>query len=218
MCDKHDNGQPHNHQIDLKELMHAAIEKNNPDALFALGEYYEQKKDRENAFNYYLKAAEQDHAGAHNNIGIIYCLQGNIEKAKEHLHRAADVHNIVPAILNLALLYDSQKDRETTKKYLHLAADSHDVAHAQFLLGLMYTQEGNLDLTKKYWHRAADEHRIIGAQINLGYIYCEFNDYEKALSYYNNARAHKDITHEATAHLDKLKQLIDERKATVQAN
>ena len=65
MCDKHDNGQPHNHQIDLKELMHAAIEKNNPDALFALGEYYEQKKDRENAFKYYLKAAEQDHAGAH---------------------------------------------------------------------------------------------------------------------------------------------------------
>lgn len=218
MCEHHDKNSPHNHQLDIKELMHLALEKNDPNALFALGEYYEQKKDRDNAFKYYLKAAEQDHAGAHNNVGIIYCLQGDVEKAKEHLHRAADVHHIVPAILNLALLYDSQKDRETTKKYLHLAADSHDVAHAQFLLGLMYAQDGNLDLTKKYWHRAADEHHIIGAQINLGYIYCEFNELDKALAYYTNARAHKDINQEAATHLDKLKQLIEERRTVAQAN
>ena len=97
--------------------------------LFNLGTYYFDVLDYHKAQEYYEKAAELNHAGAINNIGMFY-LKGygvppNYEKAVEYFEKASKLGNL-DATANLGSMYVDgkgvEKNFEIGYQYIEYAA------------------------------------------------------------------------------------------------
>jgi hypothetical protein len=138
-------------------------------------------KDDSEAVKWYRKAAEQGHADAQYNLGVMYYKgQGVPQDYTEALkwYRKAAEQGHADAQYILGIRYSNgqgvpQDDTEAVKWYRKAAEGGN--AHAQFRLGLFYYR-GVLGVSQDYakavkWYRKAAEQGNLDAQLELGDMY-----------------------------------------------
>ncbi len=157
-------------------------------------------RNYEKAVEWYLKAAEQGHATAQFNLGIMYRkgrgVAQNDEIAVEWFLKAAE-QGYATAQNNLGLMYAygrgvAQNYKKAVKFYSQAAKQGH--AMAQSNLGWMYLEgQGvaqNDEKAVKLYSKAAEQ-GYAGAQNTLGWMYQEgrgvAQNYEKAVELYSQA-------------------------------
>ena len=165
-------------------------------------------KDEAEAVKWYLKAAEQGHAGAQNKLGD-YHLFGDFEgfafyerekkdeaEAVKWYCKAAE-QGLVEAQFSLAMCYESgmgvAKDEVEAFKWYRQAAEQ-GLAEAQFSMGVRYAKGHGVtkDETEavKWYLKAAEQGELL-AQFNLGDCYAfgggVTKDYVEAVKWYRLA-------------------------------
>ncbi|OGM13453.1 hypothetical protein A2V80_00535 [Candidatus Woesebacteria bacterium RBG_16_39_8b] len=145
-----------------------------------------------NKMNFWINAAKYSprHPLAHKNLGAMYYLEGNIEKAEDHFKRSLELNPTEPMIHNnLGLIYLSRNDYTNAEnefaKELGLYP-SYDNAH--FNWGLSYYRRGEKEKAEKMWLTTLNinpDH--VGAYQNLAVFYYEKGDMEKAQAFYAEA-------------------------------
>jgi TPR repeat protein len=157
-----------NSPLSMTELTKAAS-AGDADAQFELGKRYYQgvgvQVNHEEAFKYYLMAAEQNHPAGLRGLGEMFELESDESPEK----------------LDMAI------------KLYHQAADLGDLI-AEYNLGVFYQYGTGVEVNKKtsamYLERAASKDHP-SANLNLGLLYQEgvngVPDYKKAMSYFNRA-------------------------------
>lgn len=165
----------------LKELRPLAERGFPPSSPYYLGIMYEYArgvpKDLAVAFNWYLKAAEQGHAGAQSKVGSFYSLgYGVTQDSKEGTRwsRKAAEQGDAPAQRNLGVAYRDglgvPRDYAESVKWFRKAARQGN-ATAQFNIGVMYFHQKGVmrDYGKslKWFSKAADQ-GYANAQFSLG--------------------------------------------------
>ena len=145
--------------------------------------YFREKdgsRNYEEAAKWFQLAAEQGHAKAQFNLGVMHSngqgVELNHETAAEHYRRAANQKH-AGAQHNLGLLYligrgVSQHYKEAAK--WHECAANQEIVSAQSNLGVMYEQgrgvSQNSETAVKWYRRAAGQGHSV-AQYNLGVSY-----------------------------------------------
>jgi len=149
----------------------------NADGLYSKGLDCYHAEDYKSAFNYFLKAADQGHAGAQNALGVMYAkgmgVVQNDNQAVYWLRKAADQGD-ANAQCTLGIIYANgmgvvQNDKQAVY-WLWKAADQGN-ADAQYSLGFMY-ENGRGVLTQDdeqsvYWYSKAAEQGHADAQYKL---------------------------------------------------
>ena len=166
---------------------------------FLFGDYGAAKNEAE-AVKWYRKAADQGHASAQFNLGLMYAKGEGVAKdeaeAVKWYRKAADQGHAT-AQFNLGVRYANgngvAKDDAEAVKWYRNAAD-HGDASAQYNLGLMYAKGNGVakDETEAVkWFRNAADHGDASAQFNLGLRYTKGNgmakDEAEAVKWYRNA-------------------------------
>jgi TPR repeat protein len=163
---------------------------------YKTGARYNDQKDYAKALEWYLKAANQGHAQAQNNIGALYAfgqgVEKSITKAIEWYTKAAKNGNVY-AQKNLAHIYHTgngvQKDEDKAIEWYTKAAQQGN-ADAQWRLGCLYSDRKDYANALKWYQKAADQDNA-SAQINLGGLYCDglgvAKDYDKAVMWYRRS-------------------------------
>jgi TPR repeat protein len=183
----------------LQELK-AQAEKGDPEAQFGLGWKCEQDNDFASAARWYFMAADHGHAGAQNNLGMMYTngkgVSQDFAEAAKLFRKAAD-QGLPHAQLNLANAYAMGRgvahDSSEAAQWWRKAADK-GIADAQFNLGLAYfngdgVSQDYIEAIK--WYRKAADQGYAPAQTNLGSMYQNGQgvpqDYVEAFKWYTLA-------------------------------
>eukprot|EP00747_Dinoflagellata_sp_TGD_P073018 gnl/TRDRNA2_/TRDRNA2_157720_c0_seq2.p1 gnl/TRDRNA2_/TRDRNA2_157720_c0~~gnl/TRDRNA2_/TRDRNA2_157720_c0_seq2.p1 ORF type:complete len:255 (+),score=46.43 gnl/TRDRNA2_/TRDRNA2_157720_c0_seq2:193-957(+) len=143
------------------------------------------------AVRWYRKAAEQGHARAQFNVGVMYHNGKGVEKddsATAYWHRKAAEQDVVMAQYNMGFMYENgvgveQSYSEAARWYLS-AAEQGD-ARAQSNLGVMYEEgqgvEHSMTQAAKWYRKAAAQGHAL-AQYNLGRVVAEGCKQKKELA------------------------------------
>jgi len=161
-----------------------AIEKENVDATYNLGRYYECFENHELMKVYYLLAIEKNHVGAMNKLGLYYQKIQNYELMKKYYLMAIEQENVY-AMNILGCYYGKiEKNYDLLKKYLLLAVEKEYVI-AMNNLGHYYKYtEKNYELMKKYYLLAIEKEDMF-AMFELGEYYGSIEkNYELMKKYY----------------------------------
>jgi TPR repeat protein len=143
------------------------IDLAGPEAWYEYGRLFDlrgTKQDDARAFEWYLKAAEQNHPGAQFALASMYDngrgVKINHAEAVKWCRRAAELGN-VGAQFNLGVMYANgqgvKKDEAEAVKWYRKAAEQNDAA-AQSSLGLMYAKGQGVpkdDAEAVKWYRKA---------------------------------------------------------------
>jgi TPR repeat protein len=151
-----------------------AADKNNPKALFSLGEYYYSEipiKDYDSAFIYFKKSADSGYSKANAQLGYMYekGLGTNVNShlADKYYRKAAEEGNSI-ALYNIGMYYKNGKDSFTQSYdsafiYLKKSADL-DFSPAELEIGQIYEngigRDTNNQLAVKYYRKAANQNNI----------------------------------------------------------
>ena len=187
----------------IDELSNKA-EQGHVEAQFKLGDaYYSGKGTRKNleqAFSWYEKAALQGHSKAQRALGAMYELgkgtTSEPEKAAYWYEKAAE-QGLARAQTNLGILYETGKGVAQNYVTAHIwyeKAAAQSYARGQTYLGRMYELGLGVavDFTKAfYWYQKAAAQGYARAQTNLGALYeagqgVEQN-HEQAVAWYTKA-------------------------------
>jgi tetratricopeptide (TPR) repeat protein len=125
--------------------------------LYEAGRYAEaEQKFRD------IIAANPDHAGAHNGLGLALAAQGRREEAIEHYRRAAELWEPVPQERKVALrywadaLYSLNRHDEAAGTYREAIAADANFAAAHTGLGLALAAQGRREEAIEHYRRAAE--------------------------------------------------------------
>jgi TPR repeat protein len=157
-------------------------------------------KDEAQSFAWYRKAADQGHARAQYNLGVIYAYgQGVVKDDAQAIawFRKAAERGYALAQYNLGVMYEHgrgvAKDDAQAVAWYRKAADQGD-ADAQNNLGLMYANGRSVakdDAQAVAWYRKAADQGDADAQYNLGLNYNKgegvAKDEAQAVSWYRKA-------------------------------
>ena len=171
---------------DIARLREAA-ERGDAVAQFRLGIYHQGDggaQDHRQAVRWYRKAAEQEHAGAQNNLGVMYSNGKGVPKDDQQAvrwYRKAAEQGSAPAQNNLGAKYSNGKgvpkdDQQAVRWYRKAAEQGH--ANAQSNLGWMYSNGYGVRKSNRQavrWYRKAAEQGHANAQSNLGWMYSNGN-------------------------------------------
>jgi TPR repeat protein len=158
--------------------LHAA-EQGSAEAQFRLGNFY-VAHDCSEAAKWYLRAAQQGHAIAASNLGVLYAHGWGVKQsdteAVEFFRAAAEKGN-AGGQSNLGAMYVSgrgvsQNDAEGAK-WLQKAAEQ-QVAEAEYSLGTLYANGRGVphdDSAAAKWFRRAAEQGYAPARVALGKMY-----------------------------------------------
>ncbi len=166
--------------IQERVLPNEATQEEDPNELYDKGYKFYLSEDYQKAVPYFLKAAEQGHADAQNNLGLCYYnglgVTQNYTKVVTWYSKAAEQGH-ADAQFNLGVMYEYGQSvvKNYTKAliwYRKAAEQGH--APAQNSLGLMYGK--GLGVKKNYteavkWYRKAAEQGFAAAQYDLGLCY-----------------------------------------------
>jgi TPR repeat protein len=183
------------------ELWRTEAQHNNAIAQALLAScYFFVKKDYTQAFSWYLKSANQNHAEAQYSLGVMYKNgYGVTQDYKEAINWYSKAANqgYAPAQNNLGGMYKhgegvTQDDKEAINWYSKAANQGN--ASAQNNLGYMYDNgEGVTQDDKEAinWYSKAANQGNAYAQYNLGYMYYNgegvTQDYKEAINWYSKA-------------------------------
>lgn len=130
------------------------------------------------------------HPLAHKNMGAMYYLDGQIDKAEIEFKKSVDLNPSEAMIHNnLGLIYLYKRDYVTAEKEFYKELElypSYDNAHAN--LGLLYYLIGKKELARDWWLKTIavnPDHK--DALKNLALYYNEIKDVRNAQYYYNEA-------------------------------
>ncbi|KAF9536835.1 hypothetical protein EC957_009583, partial [Mortierella hygrophila] len=176
------------------------VSQSDIDAQVALGDNYRSKQDYQTAMECYLKAANQGHASAQSNIGVMYDegkgVPQDFAKAMEWFRMAADQGD-ARAQSNIGVMYDEgngvPQDFAKAMEWYRMAADQGD-ARAQYNISVMYHLGKGVpqDFAKAMeWLRMPAEQGNARAQCAIGFMYEEGKgvpqDFAKAMEWYRMA-------------------------------
>ena len=199
------------------------------DAQFELGCSYSQLQDHEEALKWFRKSAEQGHAIAQYNMGLMSAngmgVSQNHKEAVKWYIKAAE-QGYAKAQCNLgAMHYNGHgviKDHKEAVKWFHKAAEQGN-ATAQNRLGLMYYQGQGVPQDYKEavtWYRMAAEQGDGKAQHNMGLMYYQgqgvIKDYVQTHAWYNVASANGEDEHASKDRDLIAKQMTQEQIAKAQ--
>ena len=163
-----------------------------------------------------LQFGEQDPSVATSlyDLGSIYTLQNEYDKAQEHFFKALNIWNSVigedhsnmaNCYNNLGYIYTFQSDFPKALEYYNKAlsiqkkahGENHpDVATSYNNLGGVYSNQGNFTKGLEYYEMALDINKNIYEEShpklavcynNIGSIYSHLGEHERSLEYYNKA-------------------------------
>jgi TPR repeat protein len=163
----------------------AEASKDNPYAQWILGRMHQEgigdlpKNDKE-AFRLYQRSAQQGHAVAQNNLGLMYGNGMGVDKdereAVQWCRKAAD-QGYALAQYVLGTMYANgmgvDKDEREAVQWYRKAADQ-GLAAAQYALGWMYDSGRGVDKDEReavQWYRKAADQGYADAQYVLGTMY-----------------------------------------------
>jgi TPR repeat protein len=188
---------------EIDELSSKA-EQGHVEAQFKLADAYYSgtgtRKNPEQAFFWYEKAAQQGHPKAQRALGAMYELGKGTAKEPEQAafwYEKAAEQGLARAQTNLGILYETgegvAQNHDTARMWYEKAAEQ-GYARGQTYLGRMYELSIGVavDYTKAfYWYEKAAEQGYARAQTNLGALYeagqgVEQN-YEQAVVWYTKA-------------------------------
>ena len=151
-------------------------------------------KNKEEAFKWFMKAAEQGDAEAQYTVGAMYNTGEGVVKNKEEgfkwLMKAAEEGD-KNAQFNVGKMFDTgegaAQNKEEAFKWYNKAAEQGD-AVAQYNVGIMYYN--GIGVMKNppqaiYWLKKALEQGYKEAQLQLAYAYEDNKDYSQAFLLYN---------------------------------
>ena len=144
--------------------------------LFLQGRSYYLNKEYENAKEYYNKALQAGHKGALNNLGVLYCNQGNYKKAEEYYNEALESGDN-RALINFGNLYKEQKGYEKAEDYYNKALQA-GYKGALNNFGNLYSEQKEYEKAEEYYLKAIDAGDN-NALNNLRILYTEKNEHTK---------------------------------------
>ncbi|OGZ18439.1 MAG: hypothetical protein A2Z68_01865 [Candidatus Nealsonbacteria bacterium RBG_13_38_11] len=120
-------------------------------------------------------------------LGKLYFLSNDIERAKESFNRAKELKpDYIEASVQLALLYETDNPKEAISQMEALAASFPSNVEALFQLGRLYLNNNQTDKAIVQFEKAIQifpEHS--NSLYSLGLAHQRKGDTEKALFYYN---------------------------------
>ena len=122
--------------------------------LFLQGRSYHLNKEYDKAEEYYNKALEAGHTGALNNLGVLYCNQGNYKKAEEYYNEALESGDN-RALINFGNLYKEQKGYEKAEDYYNKALQA-GYKGALNNFGNLYSEQKEYEKAEEYYLKAID--------------------------------------------------------------
>ena len=126
--------------------------KEDKEAQYELGYYYDISKKMDLAKKYYELASEQGHSEAQFRLGYIYYNEKKYDLAEKYWKLAGEQSD-EKALGNLGLLYKEQGKMDLAKKYIKKSSDLGNAqSHAN--LGIIYENEGKYDLAEEYYELA----------------------------------------------------------------
>lgn len=175
---------------------YAKANKETPEELYKLGSDAEDQGLYENAFQYYMQAAERKNVDAMFKVGVFYDygygMATDYAKAIEWYRKAADSGHTV-AMNNIGAKYEDGKgveqNKEIAKEWYQKAADL-GYAWSMKNLGNIYYNEKKYNLSLEWYQKASDLGDAYSSY-SLGWQY-EFGqgptaDIQKAQEYYKKA-------------------------------
>ena len=160
------------------------------------GAKFNDQKEYVKAMEWYLKAANQGHTQAQNNIGALYAqghgVDKDLAKAIEWYTKAANQGNMY-AQNNLGAIYQYGNevaiDMDKAIEWYTKAANQ-GMADAQWRLGNIYNNMKDYESAFKWYLKAANQDHS-NAQVNLGALYSDGKgvpqDYKKAYEWYQKS-------------------------------
>jgi len=148
------------------KYLNKAVELGSVAALNTMGNCYkngntpDNKKDKDKALEYYLKASEYGYAYAFNNIGLIYEEENNIEESIKYFKISADLFNSW-ALNKVGEYYIDNNDLKAAYYYLKKAIDcpiNERSKKAYYNLAKYYYSIGNKDLKIKQNKEKAEKY------------------------------------------------------------
>jgi TPR repeat protein len=211
----------------MKKYYLLAIEKDEVESMFALGDYYRTNKENGN-YNfklmkkYYKMAIEKNHTNAMSNLGLYYqCNKenGNYKYGlmKKYYKMAIKKCNKI-AITNLGNYYiNVEKKTILGVKYLELGV-KHNYSLAMNSLGTYYRNTQNIELMIKYYTLSCYQNDTDGMFL-FGHYYESIKDYETMEKYYKMAisRGHVNAKKQMDEHNVKIQKEMDDKYPLVLA-
>jgi uncharacterized protein len=187
------------------QTLKAEAEQGDVNGQFALGFIYDVgfgvPQDFAKSENWYLKAAEQGHAGAQLNLGGKAHYKRDFVKAIKWYRKAAELGNL-DAQFNLGVMYKNgqglPQDYAEAVNWYRKAAEQGS-ARGQINLGVMY--HSGLGVPQDFaeavnWFRKAAEQGVAEAQYNLGGMYESgqgvAQDFSEAVKWFRKAAEQGD--------------------------
>ena len=168
-----------------------AIEKDDVDALFNLGNLYKEQKEYKKAAEYYLKAIEKDDVGAMLNLGNLYKEQKEYKKAEEYYLKAIE-RGHAGALFNLGNLYDEQKEYKKAEEYYLKAVEKGNVGAMNNLALLYFGRKEKKDIALENMRNAVAILPDINYRAGLTLCLLWNNKIEEAITEFKKALASWD--------------------------
>jgi hypothetical protein len=162
----------------------------NSEDMFVLGELMEKKGNKQEAKNWYSKAAEFGNSQAMINLGVLLQEEGYKQEAKEWYRMAADGGD-TQAMYNLGILLDEEGNKQEVR-YWYLEAAKLGDTGAMYNLAIMLEEEGYKQEAKE-WYRMAADSGDTQAMYNLGVLLQEEGDKLEAKNWYRRSADGGDI-------------------------
>ena len=142
------------------------------------------------------------------NMGIIYRIQGDMEKALEHYEKALEIHTeignklgMTSALGNMGIIYRIQGDMEKALEHYEKALEiDYDIGNKQGManqlgnMGVVYQIQGDMTKALEHHQKALEiddeienKQGMANQLGNMGVVYQTQGDMEKALEYHQKA-------------------------------
>ena len=147
-------------------------------------------------------------AGALNNIGYVYNVQGQIEKGLDYYHKSlkiqeeiGDKKGMAISLNNIGVVYKNQGQIENCLDYYHKSlkikeeiGDKQGIATSLNNIGVVYKNQGQIENCLDYYHKSLKVYEEMGYKKgisyslnNIGVVYNNQGQIENCLEYYHKS-------------------------------
>ncbi|MDP6561413.1 MAG: tetratricopeptide repeat protein [Candidatus Peribacteraceae bacterium] len=123
---------------------------------------------------------------AHNNLGMVYYIKGDLTKAQEHFEEAITIRPLASTYANLGSLYRRKGDLSTALGAYQTAIKmSPSERDAYFGLGILFAQAGRISESELAYQKAiAIRPSDASTYLNLGGLYAQAGEWSAAIDQY----------------------------------
>lgn len=168
-----------------------AMDENNPELNFLLGEYYFHLGKPAEAYAYLRQALHlmPEHFGAHLLLGLLAGGEGETETAKEHLQVAlVQDKNSFAAHYGLGRLLARERKYNEALSHLKRALSLQPAPEMHYLVGRIYWDQGRAEQALKHLQKAVRlDPRFDAALYDLGFLYWQSNRPHEAQEHFRAA-------------------------------